>query len=158
MAKEVKTNAMRMLDKAKISYEINLYKCENFVDGVSIADALGQPYDSSFKTLVTVGKSGGHYVFVLPIAEDLDLKKAAKSVGEKSISMIPVKEITPLTGYISGGCTCIGMKKQFPTVIHSSAQSFDKIIVSGGKIGAQIFIAPSDLAKAANAKFDDIIM
>ena len=157
MGKEVKTNAMRILDRNKIKYEINLYECKEFIDAVDIADRLGQPYESSFKTLVTVGKSGEHYVFVLPIAMELDLKKAASVVGEKSLSMIAVKEITALTGYIRGGCTALGMKKAFRTVIDSSAKQFERIIISGGRIGAQIILAPDDLAKAANAEFADIL-
>lgn len=157
MGKEVKTNAMRILDRNKIKYEINLYECKEFIDAVDIADRLGQPYESSFKTLVTVGKSGEHYVFVLPIAMELDLKKAASVVGEKSLSMIAVKEITALTGYIRGGCTALGMKKAFRTVIDSSARRFESIIISGGRIGAQIILAPDDLAKAANAEFADIL-
>lgn len=157
MGKEVKTNAMRILDRNKIEYEINLYECKEFVDAVAIADQLGQPYESSFKTLVTVGKSGQHYVFVLPIARELDMKKAASAVGEKSVSMIPVKEITALTGYVRGGCTALGMKKAFPTVIDASARAFERIIISGGRIGAQIILAPDDLARAARADFADVL-
>ena len=157
MGKEVKTNAMRILDRLKIKYEINLYTCEEFIDGVTVADMLGQPYECSFKTLVAVAKSGEHYVFVIPIHKELDLKKAAATVGEKSVTLIPVKEITALTGYIRGGCTPIGMKKQFKTVIHSSAKGFEQIIISGGRIGAQIFLSPLDLQKAANAQFAEII-
>ena len=157
MAKEVKTNAMRILDRLKINYEINLYTCDEFIDGVTVADMLGQDYESSFKTLVAVAKSGEHYVFVIPIHMELDLKKAAVAVGEKSVSLIPVKEITALTGYVRGGCTAIGMKKQFKTVIHSSAKNFERIIVSGGRIGAQIILSPLDLAKAANAQFAEIV-
>lgn len=158
VGKEVKTNAMRILDRMKIPYQLNLYECDEFIDGVHVADALGQPYESSFKTLVAVAKSGAHYVFVLPIAQELDLKKAAAAVGEKAVTLIPVKEITPLTGYVRGGCTAIGMKKAFPTVIDASAQAFETIIISGGRIGAQIFLAPADLAKAANAVFADLVM
>jgi Cys-tRNA(Pro)/Cys-tRNA(Cys) deacylase len=157
MAKEVKTNAMRILDKEKISYEVNLYTCDSFIDGVHIADQLGQPYESSFKTLVAVGKSKEHYVFVLPVDQELDFKKCAAAVGEKSVELIPVKELTPLTGYIRGGCTAIGMKKSFRTVIHSSAQNFKSIIISGGRIGAQIFLNPVDLARVTRADFADII-
>lgn len=157
MGKEVKTNAMRFLDVHKIPYEINLYECDEFVDGVSIADKLDQPYERSFKTLVTVGKSGSYYVFVLPVAEELDFKKCARAVGEKAVEMIHVKDINKITGYIRGGCTPVGMKKQYPTVIHSSAQAFDRIIISGGRIGAQIFIEPSDLASVIGAKFEDIV-
>lgn len=148
---------MRRLEAKKIAHRVNLYECSEFIDGVSVADQLGQPYESSFKTLVTVGKSGGYYVFVIPIAEELDLKKCARSVGEKSVEMIHVKDINRITGYIRGGCTPIGMKKPYPTVIHVSARSFDEIIISGGRIGAQIILAPSDLADVTGAKFEDII-
>lgn len=158
MGKEVKTNAMRILDRNKIKYTLNTYECDNFIDGVSVADALGQDYDMSFKTLVTVGKSGQYYVFAIPIAEELDMKKAAKVVGEKSVEMLHVKDINKVTGYIRGGCTPIGMKKQYPTVIHESAKKYDTIIVSGGRIGAQIFLAPDDLIKVSGGKYEDIIV
>lgn len=158
MGKEVKTNAMRILDRNKIKYTLNTYECDNFIDGVSVADALGQDYDMSFKTLVTVGKSGQYYVFAIPIAEELDMKKAAKVVGEKSVEMLHVKDINKVTGYIRGGCTPIGMKKQYPTVIHESAKKYDTIIVSGGRIGAQIFLAPDDLIKVTGGKYEDIIV
>lgn len=157
MAKEQKTNAMRILDKNKIAYIVNTYECDEFIDGVTVADALGQPYESSYKTLVAVGKSGGHYVFVVPIAEELDMKAAARAVGEKSVELIHVKDIFALTGYIRGGCTPIGMKKAFPTVIHESAAGFDTIIISGGRIGAQIILAPADLVRVTRAKLADII-
>lgn len=158
MGKEVKTNAMRILDRNKIKYTLNTYECDNFIDGVSVADALGQDYDMSFKTLVTVGKSGQYYVFAIPIAEELDMKKAAKVVGEKSVEMLHVKDINKVTGYIRGGCTPIGMKKQYPTVIHESAKMYDTIIVSGGRIGAQIFLAPDDLIKVTGGKYEDVIV
>lgn len=157
MAKELKTNAMRILDKHKIPYTVNLYECEEFIDAVTVADALGQPYESSYKTLVAVGKSGGHYVFVVPIAQELDLKAAARVVGEKAVELIHVKDIFALTGYIRGGCTPIGMKKAFPTVIHESAAALDTIIISGGRIGAQIFLSPNDLLAVTRGKFADII-
>ncbi len=157
MAKEQKTNAMRFLDKNKIAYTVNTYECDEFIDGVTVADQLGQPYESSYKTLVAVGKSGGHYVFVVPIAEELDLKAAARAVGEKSVELIHVKELFALTGYIRGGCTSIGMKKAFPTVIHESAAEFDTVIISGGRIGAQILLAPDDLVRVTRAKLADII-
>ena len=157
MAKEVKTNAMRILDRHKVNYAVNLYECGEFVDAVTVADMLGQSYESSYKTLVAAGKSGGHYVFVIPIAEELDMKAAARTVGEKAVDLIPVKEITALTGYVRGGCTAIGMKKNFPTVIDSSAMAFDRIIISGGRIGAQIFIDPRDLVAVTRAKTADII-
>lgn len=157
MAKEQKTNAMRLLDRNKIAYTVNLYDCPGFIDAVTVADQLGQPYESSFKTLVAVGKSGGHYVFVIPIAEELDLKAAARAVGEKAVELIAVKEITPLTGYIRGGCTPIGMKKAFPTVFHSTLTAFDTVIISGGRIGAQILLAPADLLRVTGGKTADII-
>ena len=148
---------MRILDRLKMPYEYNLYECEEFIDGVTVADMLSQSYDSSFKTLVTVGKSSEHYVFAIPIDRELDLKKAAKTVGEKSVEMIPVKDILSVTGYIRGGCTPIGMKKKYKTVFHETVKCFDKVIVSAGKIGAQIIIKPSDLLKAAEATTADII-
>lgn len=153
MAKEVKTNAMRILDRLKIPYELNLYTCDEFVDGVHIADMLGQPRECSFKTLVAAGKSGGHYVFVVPVAAEVDLKKAAAAVGEKSVALVPVKEINALTGYVRGGVSPLGMKKAFPTVIDHSAQAFDTLIISGGRLGAQIFLSPADLKRATNAAF-----
>ena len=157
MSKETKTNAMRILDRQKIPYTVNLYECDNFIDGVHVADQLGQSYDSSFKTLVTVGKSGGHYVFVLPVDQELDLKKAAKTVGEKSVEMVHVKDIFALTGYIRGGCTPLGMKKPFPTVIHESVLLYPQVIISGGRIGAQIVLSPTDLLRATGAKTADIL-
>ena len=157
MAKEQKTNAMRILDKNKIAYTVNTYECDEFIDGVTVADQLGQAYESSYKTLVAVGKSGGHYVFVLPIAEELDLKAAARAVGEKSVELIHVKDIFAFTGYIRGGCTPIGMKKAFPTVIHESAAGFDTVIISGGRIGAQILLNSADLVRVTRAKLADII-
>ncbi len=157
MSKEAKTNAMRLLDRQKIPYTVNLYECDNFIDGVHVADQLGQSYDSSFKTLVTVGRSGGHYVFVLPVDKELDLKKAAKTVGEKSVEMVHVKDIFALTGYIRGGCTPLGMKKPFPTVIHESVLRYPQVIISGGRIGAQIVLSPADLLRAASAKTADIL-
>ena len=155
MAKEVKTNAMRILDREKVAYGVNLYECEEFIDGVHVADQLGQAYESSFKT--PVGKSSAHYVFVLPINKELDFKKCAAAVGEKAVELIPVKDILPLTGYVRGGCTPIGMKKRFPTVIHESVRSFERVIISGGRIGAQILIAPADLIRVTGAKTGDII-
>ena len=156
-SKEVKTNAMRILDRNKISYKVNTYECDEFIDGVHIADKLGQPYEISFKTLVTVGKSGEHFVFAIPVNEELDMKKAAKAVGEKSVEMLHVKDINAVTGYIRGGCTPLGMKKQFVTVVDESAEKFDEIIISGGKIGVQILLNPHDLIKAVKGSFKDIV-
>lgn len=156
--KEVKTNAMRILDSLKIPYEHYTYECEEFIDAIQIADKLGQPYEKMYKTLVTVGHSKNYFVFVIPIAEELDMKKAAKSVGEKSVAMIHVKEINAITGYIRGGCTAIGMKNQYVTRIDESALSQEKIIVSGGKLGSQIELTPDDLQKASKAEFAQIIV
>lgn len=154
--KENKTNAMRILDKNKILYSIKTYECDEFIDGIHVADMNGDPYEQSFKTLVTVGKSGDYYVFVIPIDKEIDFKKAAKIVGEKSVEMIHVKDINAVTGYIRGGCTPLGMKKLYPTVIEDSAKNFDEIIISGGKLGVQIILNPMDLAKVVNGKFANL--
>ena len=156
--KEIKTNAMRILDRQKIPYEYEAYACDEFTDGIHVADMLGYEHRLVYKTLVTVGKSGGYYVFVIPIEEEIDFKKAAKAVGEKSLSMLPLKELTKVTGYVRGGCTSIGMKKQYPTVIQEDARTLSHIYVSGGKIGMQIRLSPEDLARAAGAEFADIMM
>ena len=155
--KENKTNAMRILDKNKINYEVNTYECDEFIDGVHIADMLGQPYESTFKTLVTEGKTKNYYVFAIPIALELDMKKAAKAVGEKSIEMVHVKDINAVTGYIRGGCTPIGMKKQYKTVFDESVLAQEKVYVSGGRIGTQVCCAPADLIRAARATTAKII-
>ncbi len=155
--KEIKTNAMRILDTMKIPYQNHTYECKEFKDGLQIADMLNLPYEKVYKTLVTVGNSKNYYVFVIPTAAELDLKKAARTVGEKSVEMIPVKEINQVTGYIRGGCTAIGMKKQYVTRIDSSATELTEMIVSGGRLGSQIELAPEDLARAAGAEFADVI-
>ncbi|MCC8150640.1 MAG: Cys-tRNA(Pro) deacylase [Lachnospiraceae bacterium] len=154
--KEIKTNAMRILESMKISFQQYTYECEEFVDGLQIADRLGLPHEKVFKTLVTVGASKNYFVFVIPIAEELDLKKAARVVGEKSVEMIHVKDINRVTGYIRGGCTAVGMKKQYVTRIDRSAEGQPTIIVSGGRIGSQIELAPADLARAAQAEFAEL--
>lgn len=154
--KDIKTNAMRILDKNRIPYQVNTYECEEFIDGIHIADMLGQSYDQSFKTLVTVGKSGEYYVFAIPIDRELDLKKAARAVGEKSVEMIHVKDINQITGYIRGGCTPIGMKKNYVTVLHSSIRTLNEVIISGGRIGSQIQMKPDDLIRVTNARVEDI--
>ena len=154
--KEIKTNAMRILESMKIPYNHMAYECDEFVDGLQIADLLSLPYEKVYKTLVTVGNSRNYFVFVIPIARELDLKAAARSVGEKSLEMIPVKEINKVTGYIRGGCTAVGMKKQYVTRIDSSARNQEKIIVSGGRIGSQLELSPEDLARAAGAEFADV--
>ncbi len=157
MAKEQKTNAMRILDKSKVPYRVATYPCEEFIDGNHMADALGIPRESTFKTLVAVGKSGGHYVFVLPVAEEIDRKAAARTVGEKGVELIPVKELFPLTGYIRGGCTAIGMKKNFPTVLHQTALDFDTVAVSAGRVGETLFLSPADFIRVTGAKTADIV-
>ncbi|MDE6776101.1 MAG: aminoacyl-tRNA deacylase, partial [Ruminococcus sp.] len=132
MPKELKTNAMRFLDKSKIAYTIQIYECSEFIDGIHVAEKLNQPLDETFKTLIAQGKSGTYYCFLLPVAMELDLKKAAKSVNEKSVELLHVKDITKVTGYVRGGCTPIGMKKQFMTVIHDSAENLELFYISGG--------------------------
>lgn len=157
MGKEAKTNAMRILDRNKISYETIHYECDEFIDGLHTAEITGAPVEQSFKTLVMQGKSGQFYVFVVPIAEEVNLKNAAKAVGEKSVEMIHVKDITKITGYVRGGCSPLGMKKSFPTILHSSAEQYDKIYISGGRIGTTIVLAPADLVKVAGCTYADII-
>ncbi len=154
--KELKTNAMRMLDRAGIPYTYQTYECGEFADGVHVADQLGLPHDRVYKTLVTVGRTGAHYVFVIPIAEEIDFKKAAKAVGEKSLEMLHLKDLTKVTGYVRGGCTSIGMKKQFPTVIQAAAEGLDYIYISGGKLGMQLQLSPQDLKKVTGASFADV--
>ncbi len=155
--KEKKTNAVRILESMGLPFQYFTYECKEFTDGVQVADALHLPRVEVYKTLVTVGNSGNYFVFVLPVAAELDLKKAAKSVGEKNVELIPVKEINRVTGYLRGGCTAIGMKKQYVTRIEAAAASLPAIYVSGGRIGAQIRIAPADLAKAARAEFAELV-
>lgn len=154
--KELKTNAMRMLDRAGIPYTYQTYECEEFTDGVHVADQLGLPRERVYKTLVTVGKSGAYYVFVIPIAEEIDFKKAARTVKEKSVEMLHLKDLTKVTGYVRGGCTSVGMKKQFPTVIQEDARSLDSIYISGGKLGMQLQLSPLDLQKVTGAVFADV--
>lgn len=154
-----KTNAMRFLDKSKIEYKTMEYECKDGkIDGLAVAEKLGQNPEQVFKTLVTQGHSRELYVFVLPVAEELNLKKAAKVAGEKSLEMIHVKDINKHTGYIRGGCSPLAMKKQYKTFIHKSAESLNIIIFSGGKIGMQIEANPKSIANAISAKFEDIIM
>lgn len=152
--KEQKTNVMRILDQKKIPYEARHYPHgAEAVDGLAVARALGEDPAGVFKTLVTRGSKGGYYVFVIPVAEELDLKKAARAVGEKSVSMLHVKELLPLTGYVRGGCSPVGMKKQFPTVLDESVEGLDTIVVSAGKIGAQVELAPAALCGLIRGKF-----
>ena len=156
MKKEEKTNVMRVLDGKKIAYDSHTYEPDATMSGAQIAGILGEPAEKVFKTLVTQGKSGAYYVFVVPVESELDLKKAAKAAGEKAVSMIKQKDLLPLTGYVHGGCSPIGMKKQFPTFIHETAPDLDKIFVSAGKVGFQIELAPADLIKAAGCRLADI--
>lgn len=149
---------MRFLDKSKIKYEFNTYQCDEFIDGVTTAKSLGQPAEETFKTLVAQGKTGNYYCFLIPVALELDMKKAAVSVGEKSVSLLHVKDITKVTGYVRGGCTPIGMKKQFMTVVHESAEKLSLFYISGGRIGLQLRLSPTELVTAINGKFCDIIM
>jgi Cys-tRNA(Pro)/Cys-tRNA(Cys) deacylase len=155
--KEVKTNAMRILDRTGTDYRVITYECDEFVDAQQIADQLHQPHERMYKTLVTRGKSGDYFVFVIPIDGELDLKKAARSVGEKSVEMIHVKDINAVTGYIRGGCTPIGMKKQYVTRISEDAGALDTMIVSGGKLGAQIELRPEDLLRVSEAEYADLL-
>lgn len=150
----MKTNVMRILDQKKINYIVHTYR--NAISGIEVADTLHESYDKVFKTLVTVSNTNINYVFVVPVNKELDLKKAAKVVGEKSIEMLKSSNLLPLTGYIHGGCSPIGMKKQFKTIIDISASSKDKIYISAGKIGYQIEIELKELQKVINFKLDDI--
>lgn len=156
---ELKTNAMRIIDKAKLPYRVHTYDhSDGAIDGASVAKKMGQNPNEVFKTLVTKGAGRDYYVFVIPVLKELDLKKAAKSVGEKHVEMIPVKDINKVTGYIRGGCSPIGMKKRFVTVFDKSAESIESIIVSAGRIGCQIELAPNDLISFVGGKTEDITL
>ena len=157
MKKEEKTNVMRVLEQKKIAYQGHTYEPDATKTGREISLLLGQDPSRVFKTLVTAGKPARYYVFVIPVESELDLKKAAAAAGEKSVSMIPQKELLPLTGYIHGGCSPIGMKKHFPTFIHQSAESLPAMCVSAGRVGFQIELAPADLLRAADAKLADLV-
>ena len=156
--KEEKTNVMRTLDQKKIPYTAFSYDPSGPIDGVSVAAETGLDAAGVFKTLVTKGASGAYYVFDIPVAENLDLKKAAKAVGEKSIAMLPQKELLPLTGYVHGGCSPVGMKKQFPTVFHETVNELELIAVSAGKIGHQVQVKPADLLALLRAKTADVVV
>ena len=156
--KEEKTNVMRTLDQKKIPYTAFSYNPDGPIDGVSVAAETGLDAASVFKTLVTKGASGAYYVFDIPVAENLDLKKAARAVGEKSIAMLPQKELLPLTGYVHGGCSPVGMKKQFPTVFHETVNDLELVAVSAGKIGHQVQVKPGDLLNLLRAKAADVIV
>ena len=150
--KEIKTNAMRMLDKNKIPYEVIQYECDEFIDGLHTAEKTGAPVEQSFKTLVLQGKSRQYYVFVLPIAEEIDLKSAARLVAEKSLEMIHLKDITEITGYVRGGCSPLGMKKDYPVILQEDACQYSKIYISGGRIGTTLCLAPENLIQVTGAK------
>ena len=154
--KEEKTNVMRVLEQKGVAYTPHTYPTDGSIDGASVAAYLGQDPEHVIKTLVARGASGGYYVFDIPVEDTLDLKKAAKAVGEKSIAMIHQKELLPLTGYIHGGCSPVGMKKQFPTVFHETAEILDTICVSAGKIGYQVEVNPADLMALVGAKTADL--
>ena len=156
MKKEEKTNAVRLLTQKKLAFQTHDYTDSGAVSGLEVAQALGQKPQRMFKTLVTEGRSGAHYVFLVPVAGELDLKKAASVVGEKSVAMIKSKDLLPLTGYIHGGCSPVGMKKLFPTVIDRSAESFDTIFFSGGRIGLQIETSLTELEKVIRFRLADI--
>ena len=158
MKKEEKTNVMRILDQKKINYVSHCYADTDAISGVEVATVLQQDPSQVFKTLVTIGNSNSYYVFLVPVNRELDLKKAAKAVGEKSISMVKSKELLPLTGYIHGGCSPIGMKKSYKTIIHTSAADFDTIIFSGGKIGYQVELSLDDLKQVLRFDCEDIIV
>ena len=153
---KVKTNAIRLLDQKKISYELLTYEVDDQLDGNTVATKLNYPVEVVYKTLVTRGNSKNIYVFVIPVATELDLKKAAKVVAEKKLEMIAVSEINGLTGYIRGGCSPVGMKKVYPTVIDVTAQQLDYFIVSGGKIGLQMKLNPKDLEKVITLRFEKV--
>lgn len=155
---EFKTNAVRILQTKKIPFEAHSYPVDENIDGISVANKIGMPFERVYKTLVTKGKSGNHFVFVIRVDGELDLKKAAKSVGEKSVEMIHVKDINKITGYIRGGCSPVGMKKQFKTVIDKQAENLESFAVSAGKIGYQIEINPQILAEVIGAEFEDILL
>jgi len=157
MAKDDKTNVMRLLEQNGVEYKHHTYDPEQAISGVDVAKYLNQDPDQVFKTLVTVGKTKEHYVFVIPVAASLDLKKAANAVGEKNIEMIPQKELLPLTGYIHGGCSPIGMKKFFKTTIDETAMLYDTIIFSAGKVGYQVEVNPEELRKIIDYQMVDII-
>ena len=144
--------------RIKNPFTTHTYESEEFLDGISVARKLNQPLEKTFKTLVAGGKSGSYYVFLIPVAMELDLKKASKSVGEKSIDLIHIKDINRITGYIRGGCSPIGMKKQFQTIIHESAMNFETIYFSGGRLGSQIEMNPLELVDLVSGKIDAIVV
>ena len=158
MKQNEKTNVMRLLDSRKIPYTSHTFAPDGTLTGEEIAGLLGEDREKVFKTLVTRGRTGEYYVFVIPVTEELDLKKAAKAAGEKAVAMIRQKELLPLTGYIHGGCSPVGMKKSFPTFLHETAMELETICVSAGRVGAQIELAPRDLAKVVRFTAADLVV
>ena len=156
MSNSRKTNALRAVEAAGVGHSFITFDCEDALSGVEVAERLDEDPDRVFKTLVTQAKSGGHYVFMVPVACELDLKKAAAAVGEKAVSMVKSRELLPLTGYVHGGCSPIGMKTLFPTAIDETAQLFGRIVFSGGKIGCQIEMAPDDLSAVVPFEYADL--
>jgi len=157
VGKQDKTNCMRVLESKKIAYTPHLYEADPSLSGEDIARILQENPDQVFKTLVTTGKPQRYYVFVIPVSSELNLKKAAAAVGEKSVSMIPQRDLLPLTGYVHGGCSPIGMKKRFPSYIHQSAENLSRIFVSAGRVGCQAELAPADLIRVAELVPADLI-
>ncbi len=156
--KHSKTNAMRLLDAAGVAYDSIVFDCEPTDTGLEIARMVGKDPDAVFKTLVTVGRTGEHYVFLVPVAAELDLKKAAAATGEKAVAMVKARELLPLTGYVHGGCSPLGMKKQFPTFIDETAQLFERISFSGGKVGCQLTLDPAELPRALDFTYVDLVV
>lgn len=156
--KHSKTNAMRLLDAAGVAYDSIVFDCEPTDTGLEIARMVGKDPDAVFKTLVTVGRTGEHYVFLVPVAAELDLKKAAAATGEKAVAMVKARELLPLTGYVHGGCSPLGMKKQFPTFIDETAQLFECISFSGGKVGCQLTLDPAELPRALDFTYVDLVV
>ncbi|NLG25029.1 MAG: Cys-tRNA(Pro) deacylase [Clostridiales bacterium] len=148
-----KTNAVRIAQSAGAAYRLHAYSCPGPLDGVTVARLIGRPAEMVFKTLVAAGKSGGFWVFVVPVAKELDLKAAARAAGEKSVAMIAARDITPVTGYVRGGCSPIGMKKAYPTLIDDSARDLDAIVVSAGRLGVQLELRPGDLVRLVNGRY-----
>ena len=157
MARQDKTNCMRLLDAQKIPYTAHTYEADPTLSGADIAGILGEDPSQVFKTLVTVGKPQKYYVFIVPVNAELNLKKAAAAAGEKSVAMIPQRDLLPLTGYVHGGCSPIGMKKPFPSFLDETAELFDTVCVSAGKVGAQVELSPQDLIRAAELTTADLV-
>ena len=157
MKEKEKTNVMRILEQKRIPYTPHFYEADSSLTGTEIAGILEEKPECVFKTLVTVGKTGRNYVFIIPVAEELNLKKAATAAGEKAVSMLPQKQLLPLTGYVHGGCSPVGMKKPFPTFLHDTAARMERIFVSAGKVGCQAELSPEDLRKLTGLQYADLV-